>query len=729
MGKRKLITMLLLLINVGILRAQVDSLAAHIDSLERVYQLDEVVITAKKKLFNRKPDRLVFNVENSIISTGGNALDALRITPGIKVQNDQISMIAKSGMVVMIDERPLPLSGESLINFLKGISTTGIQSIEIITTPPAKYKAEGNSGIINIVLKKNRSDSWFLTLRGTHQQATYSDDKIGADFNFKKNKLSVISNISAAYGKDLYTLNRWTYYPSETWYLTAPLQRNYKFANGNLGIDYEFNPYLLLGMNYYIHRTSNPFKKYELNTSILDIENNMSAYMNTSDDKKYDALTHVFNFHSIIKLDSLGKKITIDFDYINNNNNDSTSNYGRSFLPNNDIIPNSYYATISQNDGEVTNYSTKIDVMLPLNSINLNFGGQLDFTTNYNDYKFYDNASGVPIIDNNQTNIFKYKENVMAVYLSSYKDFNQKFSMQLGIRVENTRTEGYSQTVAQTDKNSYLNFFPSFYLLYRIKENNSLSLSYSKRINRPFFHDLNPFKTYVNKYDYTIGNPFLKPSYSNDIEASLTTGVFVHKLWYNYISDDYARFPIIDPETKVIERSPINFINYYSLGFSESYTFNKLDWWNSYNNLVFYYIRKNSTIPETPSKIDMVSGSFMSNNDFILNKKRTWMLNFGFYYELPYISSYSKVDSYHYFYMGLRTNLLNNRLSLALNVNDIFKTHRMRETLTSNNIKYINDNRWDSRYFQFSISYKIGNEFINIRKHSDANEKIRRRIK
>ena len=121
--------------------------------------------------------------------------------------------------------------------------------------------------------------------------------------------------------------------------------------------------------------------------------------------------------------------------------------------------------------------------------------------------------------------------------------------------------------------------------------------------------------------------------------------------------------------------------------------------------------------------------NFMTQNDFLLNKKKTWILNFGFYYELPYISSYSKVASNYYFYMGVRTNLLENRLSLSLNVNDIFKTYRMCETMTSNDVRYKYDNRSDTRYLQFSVSYKIGNSSIRGRRHATANENIRRRIK
>lgn len=709
--------------------AQTDSLATKIDSLEKVYNLEGVTVTAHKRIFTQKPDRLIFNVENSIVSNGGNALAALKITPGIKVQNEQITMIGKNEMTVMVDERPVKLSGESLINFLRGISSTTIKSIEVISTPPAKYKAQGNSGLVNIILKKAKVGTWSLILRNTYQQATYGDNKSGADFNLRKKKLSISSNISTASGKDRYVMDRFTYYPVETWHLSAPLKRSYNFMNVNFGVDYDASRTLTIGMNYLGHKTNNPFRQYKFNTEIMDANNNMSSCMETFNDKIHKGYTHVLNVHGIVRLDSLGKKIKIDLDYLRNTNKDSTSDYGASYFPDREQIAGSYYANISRNKSEVSNYAAKVDVELPLRWINLNFGGQLDFTTNSNDYTFYDNLSGSQIVDNSQSNYFKYKENIAALYLSASKSLSKRLSMQFGIRVEQTYTEGQSLTIDQANKHHYLNAFPSAYVLYKLSDIKSLSLSYSRRINRPYFYDMNPFKTYTSQYDYSVGNTSLKPSYSDNLDLMLSSGIFVHKVWYSHVSDDYAIYPTIDPTTKIIKRSPSNFINYYSVGMSESYTFNKWWWWNSYNNVTFYYIKKRAILSEAPPMIDRISGNLMTQNDFLLNKKKTWILNFGFYYELPYISSYSKVASNYYFYMGVRTNLLENRLSLSLNVNDIFKTYRMCETMTSNDVRYKYDNRSDTRYLQFSVSYKIGNSSIRGRRHATANENIRRRIK
>jgi hypothetical protein len=165
--------------------------------VENVDQLSEVIVTSKKRLIERRVDRLIFNVQNSVAVTGGNALDALKITPRIRVQNDQISMIGKGNMVVTLNDRIVRLSGEDLANFLKTFNAEDVKRIEVISNPPAKYSAEGNSGVINIVTKPTRSDSWNIRLRSIYQQATYPTGNYGAGINFRKGKFEITSNKEA----------------------------------------------------------------------------------------------------------------------------------------------------------------------------------------------------------------------------------------------------------------------------------------------------------------------------------------------------------------------------------------------------------------------------------------------------------------------------------------------------------------------------------------------------
>ena len=470
MLKKYILSITMLMLSVFCANAQTDSLDAKMDSLEKHLQLKEVTVTAKKPLFVRKTDRLVFNVENSIINTGGDAMEALRITPGLKVQNDQISMIAKSSMLVTVDDRVIPLSGEALVSYLKSIPTSSVKSIEVITTPPAKYDAEGNSGIVNIVLKKSMTDSWNLTLNASYTQATFPDGKLGADFNYKKNRLSLVASFSTSAGKDFYQMKNLIYYPDETWVVTSPFKRRYKSIRGNIGIDYEINKNWTIGAVYFGHGSYNPLRKDSITTRIFDMSDELTSYMIGNRDSKYRSTIHSFNIHSIHKLDSVGKKLSVDFDYFISNSLDSDNNYGESYYPNRAEIVDTYYANTSRNDGKVSNFSTKVDLELPFSWANVNFGGKLSFSQNDNDYMFYNNASGILVVDSSQTNTYRYRENIQALYVSASRAIAKKLEAQVGLRMENTVTEGYSKTANQTDKNNYLKWFPTAYLTYRFND-------------------------------------------------------------------------------------------------------------------------------------------------------------------------------------------------------------------------------------------------------------------
>lgn len=707
------------------INANIDIGILHLKADARL--LNEVTVYAPKKLFERKTDRLVFNVENSIISTGGDALDVLRVIPGLRVQGEQISLIAKDNMIVTVDDRVIPLDGESLTNYLKSFQTENIQRIEIITNPPAKYDAEGNSGIVNIITKKGFNDSWNLNLRGTYKQGRYPDGNVGTDFNYKKDRLSIFANVSANSGKGIYHMKNFIYYPTETWVLTAPLNSVYRNFNTNIGLDYKITNAWKIGALYSGNWARYPEKVDNINTTVYDQNSLVKEMMSSIRQNHGDNNLNAINLNSIINLDTLGKKILVDLDYFKRNGFGSEDNSGSRYKPDLSLIPDSYYAHKNQNKGIVTNYSAKMDVELPLQWININLGGKISFSENKNDYIFYDNTTGNLIVDENQTNVFRYRENIQAAYLSAQKQISKKVQIQAGLRVENTATEGYSKTLNQTDKNSYLKLFPTFYFLYKMKDNQSISLNYSRRIGRPPFSSLNPYKSYFNAYDYNEGNPFLQPSFSNNLEISMTTSNLEHKLWYSYTSGDIFQFPFIDSETQVVRHYPLNCINYYSIGLSESYNFNKFWWWNSFNSIAGYYIKKKGTIEEAIPSISTFSANISTNNDFMLNRKRTVMLTLGFYYEFPYLSALGEADARCYMYSGIRIRLLNDGLTLSLTANDIFKTDHSKLTLKSNNIKYVYDNIPDSRYVRLSISYKFGNKKIQSEQHSVGNREERGR--
>ncbi len=722
--------MVLLLINLDAQTTrQSDNLPHLADSLTWELQLNEFDVVARKKLFVRKNDRLIFNVENTIINSGSNAFEALRMTPGVQIQDDQISMTAKSGIIITLNDRAIPLSGASLSSYLKGIPTSTIKCIEVITAPSARYDAEGNSGIINIVLKTATNNSWNLTLRGTYTQATYSQGNAGADFNYKNKKLSVFSSFTSDYQQTLYNMKNTIFYDDETWILTAPFIGKTTYNNINAGVDYEINKRWTVGAMYFGNQSGNIRKNNRISTNVYDPNNHLKEHMLTVRSVDRQNNLKAINLHSITDIDTLGKKISIDLDYFIYNSYDSINNYGNTFDANNTLMPDLYYANINCNHGRVSNYAAKIHLDFPMKWINLNFGGKVSFSENNNDFVFYDNRTGNLVVDANQTNIFNYKERIQAAYCTATKQITKKLDTQIGFRLENTTTEGYSQTLNQTTTNRYVRVFPSYYLNYQFNEDKSAGFNYSRRINRPDFMTLNPFKSYFNAYDYNEGNPFLKPAYADNIEFALNTANFEHKVWFTQVSGDYFSFPFVDSDTKIVRHYPENCVNYFSTGLSESWLFDKFEWWNSFNNVVVYYMQKRATIAEAQPMLDIVSGKLYTNNDFALNKMKTIMLNVGFFYEFPYLAAYNRIESLYILYAGIKLQLFNENMILSLTSNDILRTNHSKSNVISNNVRYMYDNYGDTQHIRLFISYKLGNRNLRINRHNTSNTEEKERIK
>ncbi len=233
-----------------------DDLDLGIITVDNVNQLESVTVVSKKKLVERKVDRLVFNVENSINASGGDALDALSVTPGVRVQNDKITIIGKSTLAVMIDDKIVQLTEEELSNYLKSIPSDAIKSIEVITTPPAKYEAAGNSGLVNIILKKAKKDSWNALIGSTYIQRKYAEGSVMGNFNYNKNKLSISSAVNYNDGAKYVNQDDYAYFSDGLWYTISPFKAKYTRRNGKISLDYQISPKWTIGSQFLINKNS-----------------------------------------------------------------------------------------------------------------------------------------------------------------------------------------------------------------------------------------------------------------------------------------------------------------------------------------------------------------------------------------------------------------------------------------------------------------------------------------
>jgi len=697
------------------------------DSVKNIVekQIEEVEIIARKKLIERKIDRLIFNVENSISATGGDALDAIKITPGLRLQNDQISIIGKSEMSIMIEDKLLHLSGEDLISFLKSIRADDIKSIEVITNPPAKYDAEGNSGIVNIILKKNKENRISGNFKTSITKGRYYLGDMSAGLNYQKEKLKIASNINYNTGRIAPYKEYTIYYPKYTWFETNDKINHQKNANARFAVDYNITTKTTLGFEY--SGTFNNLIREGNNTSYaMNDISVLDSIIITPSLMEIKRNTHALNLHAIKIIDTLGTKLSMDLDYFKFesilDNMYSTNSYLPSGIP---ISSRSKSAqTLSNQHIEI--YSYRIDYDIPMKWANISLGGKLSFIDTDSNVFFFDTTYLNSVFDPSKSDIFNYKENTQAVYISGNKNLSENWDLQLGVRVENTQNKGLSRVLNYLYKNKYIKFFPTFYLTYQSNENSIWALNYNKRIKRPSYNNLNPFRSYTSSYNYSEGNPFLQPFYSDNIELSHTFNNLYSSIYLNYIKNGFDQITSVNLNNPFQIVKPYNFYSQYSIGINESYVFNKFKFWESNNQSTIYYSKTQSKLPYIIPNISNWTFSYSSTNTFDLLKKIKAELNF-FYQSASLAGSY-KLSSFYYFDIGLKARFLNDKLQMALNLFDVFKTYKQTFTQTVNNIKQSNYDYQDSQKIRFSLTYNFG-KALKAEKRIYSNDEERSRAK
>lgn len=679
-------------------------------------ELEGVTISGRKRVIEQKVDRLVFNVENSLLTTAGTALDALKATPTLRVQNDQVSIIGKGEVLVMIDDRLQRIPKEALSDFLKSIPSASIKSIEVISTPPAKYDAEGNSGLINIRLKSAKTNSWNANIGTSYIQKTYAGGNLQGLFNYNFNKLSILASFDKGTQKGLTTSDSQIFYTEELWNQEIRNKSKNETSGLNFGIDYKLTDKWTTGIRYINSVTDRASLNDPLTTRIDNTTKTVNSYIASNVISNNKPEMSSVNWYHSFSLDSMGKMITADFDYFNYTKKDFRFFEGNELDRQQQIIKDKFFSSTNNNINKIKNYSGKIDVSLPYKWANISFGSKFSFTNTNNDLVVYNNQAEIPTLDHDQSNIFNYKEHNEALYFSSNKKINSQWDAQIGIRIEATQTEGYSKNLNQVNKNNYIKLFPTAYVTYVPNDNNSFSLNFSRRIRRPDFDYLNPFVIKTSPYYYSEGNPFLKPSFLNNLEFSyIRKQNWTSSIYYSQVTDFGQELSIIDPSTNITKYTPLNYANTSQIGFSTYYNFKKWSWWNNITGFNVNYQTVKSKIGLIQS-IGGGNGYFYTNNDFTLNKSKSvfFGLNYGLQlpgqYQIFHISSLNILDA------SMKFLFLKKSISLTITGEDLLNAQKPLITYKSNGIINNNKSYSDTRGFRIGLSYKFGN--INLKSNN-----------
>ncbi|MDR0196116.1 MAG: TonB-dependent receptor [Myroides sp.] len=688
-------------------------------TIEQDTKLDEIVVETTKKVFERKVDRTVFNIENSVHATNNDAVDLLKLTPSLKVDNENISIIGKSNVRVMINDKLVQLTGEQLLQYLKSIPSDNIKKIEVITTPPAKYDAEGDSGLINIVLKEALPDAWNNQISLGYKQSSKNQFRISDVFSYNKNKVSIKAGITGTKGGYNVVENSTVYYPEETWNGKSTRYNNNDYLSGNFQIDYQITDKTSIGAQYNGGTGDPKFNDGGLIT-VNNLVNNPVKYIETDAKNNGVNNTHSTNLNLTHKTDTLGTKFTADIDYFNYVNNKERLFNTKTTDVDNSV--NNMFIANSTGDQKIENFSAKIDFEQPLKWAKLSYGAKASFVTTNNKTNFFNLSSGTPIEDLKQKDNFEYKENTQALYVNALKEFNDKWTMQLGLRLETTQTTGTSVVYNLENKKNYAKLFPTVYVAYKMNEDNTFSINYNRRISRPAFWELNPFKWYITEYSVAEGNPKLQPAFTDKVEFNYNyKGKLDISLSYDNAKDSYSQYPIVDIATNKTLYLRDNILDYTRYNAGVSYKFDTFPWLQSQNGLYLFYAESKLSKDVQLNTNNGGGYYFTSNNTLYLNTSKTFTSQVDFWYQPSLKVGIWEVTQVYGLNIGMKYAILDKKLNLSLYANDILKTGSQTASTNTNNVNQKYYNYYDQRYVNVGISYSFGNSKIKVRDHQGGN--------
>jgi len=716
-----------------------------VDAAHRKYILDAVQLTVEsqtlkgvnivkqKPLIERQIDKTVMNIENSTLAAGNSALEILAKAPGVTVDQDgKISLRGKHGVLIMLDGKPTYLSAEQLTNLLRATEGNAIQTIELITNPSAKYDASGNSGIINIKLKKNRNYGTNGSLLAGAGYGKYGKANGGLTLNHREKKINVFGNFdygrNKRYGStDIIRTNQTT--ANATYFDQTGTSIRYRNnSNYKGGLDYFINDKNTIGfaMNGY---NSNGDNKAEVLTLIGDGpgKTDSSVVAKNPNSFKYNGISYNLNYKGT--LDTMGQEISADADYSvykgldnNNFNNKYFDAQGQMSKP--DYLFRNAAPTTTRI------WSAKTDYAYPFaKDMKMEMGLKTSFVKTDNNFSFENFVNGAWTNDIKRSNQFLYDENINAAYTNVNKKFG-KNTIQLGLRAEQTNSKGNSITESKIVNRHYFNLFPSVFINRELSKNHDMGFSYSRRIDRPDYGSLNPFLDFLDLYTYRFGNPFLKPQYTNSFELSYSYKKSLNvTLGHSHTTDVMSDVLLTDTATKTIFISNQNLATQDSYNLNISYPIQFGKWWNSSNNLSAYYNKfKTENLLGKPYESGRPAFNFNSTQTITISPSSNMELS-G-YYQSKQVYGTLLLDPQYGVDLGFSKSFMNKQLNVKLAANDIFKLQKSGVTSALPSQNYVISERWESRVFRFTCTYRFGsNEIKAARQRSGGSEAEGKRVK
>jgi hypothetical protein len=675
--------------------------------------LNEVSINYKNPSVKREVDRLVFSVENTTLSTGS-SWDILKKTPGVILSGNSL-MVRNQGVQVYINDRKVQLTASELQTLLENYSAENIQSIEVITTPPSRYDAEGGA-ILNIVTTKSIAPGYKGNINGAWTQAIYPKFQVGTSHYYKTEKLNLFGNYTYTTRKEYKEDDSYINFRDGAENIVTRWETDFDRTtqsnahNANILLDYNFDDNNILNFSSSLTYSPNETFNNNVFTRVYEMNEEVENLI-TKSDLEEDVSNVALDLEFKHLLNKPGAQVSAKAHYTRYDR-DREQGINTNIVDIDATTSNDAFNTEAEQGIEI--FTGQLDFITPIGSTSFESGIKTSIITSESgiDYFRMTPGTGTYLFDEDQSDKFLYDENIYAAYFSLAKDW-EKWSVKGGLRGEYTDRTGDSRSMEQIDTREYFELFPTFYLQHSLSDNHSLTFDYSRRIQRPRYESLNPFRYYLTEFDYNSGNPNLEASISNNFTLSYALkNEYFFDLYYRDSGETPQTLSFQDNEQMLIRRVSMNLLESKSVGIDITHGRSIANWWYAYayvslfNEERTFVAIESGDVPVT-LEIDGFYGSL--SNNIIISKDGTLTGELSLTYVSDWLSGSYKMDPMTTLSLGLRKTLWNNRAEVSVNVEDLLD-----ETNTWLKSRYLNqDNgyypRPETRYIRVGFKYNFGN--------------------